>query len=53
MRPAGLEPDEQVTLTTRRRQYDVAPKEWGFYAAPSLNGRLPQFKLQAVLIATR
>jgi hypothetical protein len=46
-----LEPDEQVTLTTAAGgEYDVARKEWGFYATPSLNGRLPQFKLRAVLI---
>lgn len=46
-----LAPDEQVTLTTADGgEYDVARKDWGFYATPSLNGRLPQFGLRAVLI---
>jgi hypothetical protein len=47
----ALEHDEQVTFTTSAGgEFDVARKEWGFYATPSLNGRLPQFGLRAVLI---
>ena len=47
----ALDPDEQVTFTTDGGgEYDVARKEWGFYATPSLNGRLPQFGLRGVLI---
>ena len=47
----ALAPDEQVTLTTEQGgEYDVARKDWGFYATPSLNGRLPQFGLRTVLI---
>ncbi len=43
--------DEQVTLKTERGgEYDVARKDWGFYATPSLNGRLEQFGLRGVLI---
>ena len=46
-----LEPDEQVTLTTPKGgEYDVARKSWGFYATPSLNGRLPQFGLRPALV---
>ena len=46
--------DEQVTLKTERGgEYDVARKEWGFYATPSLNGRLEQFGLRTVLIRNR
>jgi len=46
--------DEQVTLKTERGgEYDVARKDWGFYATPSLNGRLEQFGLRAVLIRNR
>jgi hypothetical protein len=49
-----LDPDEQVTLVTPSgAEYDVARKDWGFYATPSLNGRLPQFGLRAVLIRNR
>jgi len=36
-----LSADEQVTfLTETNAEYDVARKDWGFYATPSLNGRL-------------
>ena len=50
----ALEPNEQVTfLTERGAEYDLARKDWGFYATPSLNGRLEQFGLRAVLIKNR
>jgi hypothetical protein len=46
-----LEPDEQVTfLTESGAEYDVVRKSWGFYATPSLNGRLRKFGLRAVLV---
>lgn len=36
-----LLPDEQVTFVAPSgRRYDLAAKEWGFYATPSVNGRL-------------
>lgn len=54
MRDCGtlrLEPNEQVTLVTEAgAQYDVARKNWGFYATPSLNGRLASFGLRGVLV---
>lgn len=57
MRDCGnlrLEPDEQVTFVKQSgAQYDVAAKDWGFYATPSLNGRLEQFGLRGVLIRNR
>ncbi len=47
----ALAPDEQVTFVTESGgEYDVARKDWGFYATPSLNGRLPQFGLRAALV---
>lgn len=46
-----LEPDEQVTFTTPAGgEYDIVRKEWGFYATPSLNGRLAGFGLRPVLV---
>jgi hypothetical protein len=46
-----LQPDEQVTFTTEAGgEYDVARKAWGFYATPSLNGRLPRFGLRPALV---
>ena len=54
MRDCGtlrLEPDEQITFVTESgAQYDLARKDWGFYATPSLNGRLASFGLRAVLV---
>ncbi len=45
-----LEPDEQVTfITDSGTQYDVARKEFGYYATPSLNGRLNDQGLRALL----
>jgi hypothetical protein len=50
----NLDPDEQVTfVTSGGREYDVARKSWGFYATPSLNGRLKNFGLRAVLVKNR
>mgnify|MGYP001231063056 CR=1 FL=1 len=47
----NLEADEQITLKTEDGgEYDLVRKEWGFYATPSLNGRLPRFGLRAVLV---
>jgi hypothetical protein len=49
-----LTPDEQVTFVTEAGgEFDVARKDWGFYATPSLNGRLESFGLRAVLIRNR
>jgi hypothetical protein len=49
-----LLPDEQVTfLTEDGGEYDLTRKGWGFYATPSLNGRLAGFNLRAVLVKNR
>jgi len=49
-----LEPDEQVTFVTPSGgEYDVTRKSWGFYATPSLNGRLQNYGLKAVLVKNR
>ena len=46
-----LSPDELVTFVTERgNEYDVTRKDWGFYATPSLNGRLESFSLRGVLV---
>lgn len=51
---AELEPDEQMTFTTEDgAEYDVARKDWGFYATPSLNARLVEHGLHAVLVKNR
>jgi hypothetical protein len=46
----ALDPDEQVTFVRRSgAEYDVVAKDWGYYATPSLNGRLHDHGLRAVL----
>jgi hypothetical protein len=47
----NLLPDEQVTFITENgAEYDVVRKAWGFYATPSLNGRLRQFGWRSALV---
>ncbi len=50
----SLLPDEQVTVKTEAgAELDVTRKSWGFYATPSLNSRLPEFGLRAVLVRNK
>lgn len=45
-----LDPDEQVTLHDGEGgEFDVVRKEWGYYATPSLNGRLVSFGYRSAL----
>jgi len=47
----ALEPDEQVTFVTPSgTEFDVARKAWGYYATPSMNGRLHDHGLRAALV---
>lgn len=49
-----LEPDEQVTFVTEGGgEYDLVRKKWGFCATPSLNARLLNYGLRAVLVKNR
>ena len=49
-----LEVNEQITFVTQEgAEFDVSRKDWGFYATPSLNGRLSGFGLRAVLVLNR
>ena len=46
-----LDTDEQITLATPSgTEFDVLRKDWGYYATPSLNGRLLDFGLRAALV---
>lgn len=40
-------------VTERGSEYDVVRKDWGFYATPSLNVRLPALGLRPALIRNR
>ena len=49
----SLNPDELVTFVTNNGgQYDVTRKNWGFYATPSINGRLKTFGLRGALVVS-
>ena len=49
-----LDPDEQVTFITKSGgQYDITRKSWGFYATPSINGRLKDFGLRGALVISK
>jgi hypothetical protein len=50
---AFLESDEQITFCAGTSEYDVTRKDWGYYATPSLNGRLPSFGLKSFLARNR
>jgi hypothetical protein len=46
-----LLPDEMVTFVTPSgKEYDVAAKDWGFYATPSVNGRLKDQGFKTALV---
>jgi hypothetical protein len=49
---AWLEPEELVTFRTESgTELDLTRKAWGYYATPSLNGRLRDHGLRAALTA--
>lgn len=46
-----LKPDEQVTFVTpEAKEHDFGAKSWGFYATPSVNGRLKDQGLKTALV---
>lgn len=46
-----LAPNEQVTFVTETgARYDFARKDWGYYATPSINGRLAQEGFKTALV---
>ena len=46
-----LDQNEQVTFKRQSgAEYDITAKDWGFYATPSINGRLLDFGLRTVLV---
>ena len=49
-----LNPDEQISfLDNENCEYDVTKKDWGFYATPSINGRLVKFNYKSALVINR
>lgn len=49
-----LNDNDNISIHHNKKiNYDVAKKNWGFYPLPSINKRLKQFKLSAVLVESR
>ena len=49
-----LDSDEQVTFNDANgNEYDVCKKNWGYYATPSLNGRLSSFNFLSALVMNK
>ena len=48
-----LDQNEQVTFKRQSgAEYDITAKDWGFYATPSINGRLLEFGFRTVLVTS-
>jgi len=46
-----LEPNEMISFKTdANKEYDFVAKEWGFYATPSINGRLKKEGFKTALV---
>lgn len=45
-----LDDDEQITFKAGDSEYDVCKKSWGYYATPSVNGRLKSFNFETYLV---
>ena len=49
-----LKPNEQVTfITAAGKKHDFTAKSWGFYATPSVNGRLLEEGFKTALVKNR
>jgi hypothetical protein len=47
----ALEPDEMISFVTASgREFDFTAKDWGFYATPSINGRLKKQGFKTALV---
>tara|TARA_B100000963_G_scaffold335042_1_gene328832 strand:+ start:5149 stop:5508 length:360 start_codon:yes stop_codon:yes gene_type:complete len=48
-----LKQNEQVTFGHLNSEYDVVKKDWGYYATPSINGRLKKNGFRTFLIENK
>ena len=47
----NLDSDEQITFVdSSENEYDLAKKNWGYYATPSINKRLKKFNYKTALV---
>ena len=48
-----LNNNEQLTFLFKESQYDFVKKNWGFYASPSINGRLKKEGFISALVKNK
>ena len=49
-----LKDDENITLkNSKKKEYDICKKNWGYYGTPSLNKRLVKFGLEGALVKNK
>lgn len=50
-----LKSNELVTFISGKKkdQYDVAKKDWGYYATPSVNSRLKSFNFKTAIVKNK
>lgn len=50
-----LKTDELVTFISnnKKEQYDVTKKSWGYYATPSVNDRLKNYKFKTAIVKNK
>ena len=48
-----LNNDEQITFLFKKSQHDFVKKNWGFYATPSINGRLKKEGFISALVKNK
>ncbi len=44
-----LKPNEQLTFVHKKSQFDIAKKNWGYYATPSINKRLKKYNFRTFI----
>ena len=45
-----LEDNEMISFIKNSKEYDFVAKDWGYYATPSINGRLKNFGYKTALV---
>ena len=46
-----LKNNNQITLKSKKSEYDICKKDWGYYATPSINSRLKNFGFRTFLVS--
>ena len=47
----SLNQNEMITFVSGKTEYDIVKKNWGYYATPSINGRLKTFGFKTFIVS--